>query len=423
MEFFNKKEEVIEIVLTEKGKELLSKGQFNPFYYSFHDTDIIYDDASGEEQNEIVPRIKNTPTLKSIGSIKQYKSPTAELLFGENKQKFVLKNEIGSKTFGDQYAPAWNIKFLKTPPFQWYGTSRYNVLDNKKYQMTFSSSIDSDKSAQELIPQFNIQTLYQVCDIDDFSKNKFSIKFPVQDFSKQNVKLYLASLFGSISKLGIPFFKTEEISILGIKIKVYNIYNKFLNDNFLYPVATFNSAFDDFYNNSILILTKFLNETFSFQAQTVDEVVQILKTGFETDYVYSFDEIKNLVKQIENLNLIFNSFKANTTTGIEVEFYDMFEKPFKLFTPKYNILKSMWLIKDPKILIDVQELNAYEVNESSKYEINYYLVSNNGFINKSLTKNEIKEYLNISFDLAADFEESRRAKNIYDINIADESTC
>ena len=37
MEFFNKKEDVIDLQLTQYGRHLLSKGQFNPVYYSFFD--------------------------------------------------------------------------------------------------------------------------------------------------------------------------------------------------------------------------------------------------------------------------------------------------------------------------------------------------------------------------------------------------
>ena len=41
MSFFNKKEDVIEIQLTQHGKYLLSKGRFKPAYYAFYDDDII----------------------------------------------------------------------------------------------------------------------------------------------------------------------------------------------------------------------------------------------------------------------------------------------------------------------------------------------------------------------------------------------
>ena len=70
MEFFNKKEEVIDLQLTQYGKYLLSLGKFKPFYYAFYDDGIIYDAqyaGDGEAQNEAEPRIQeNTPNLKAL---------------------------------------------------------------------------------------------------------------------------------------------------------------------------------------------------------------------------------------------------------------------------------------------------------------------------------------------------------------------
>ena len=75
MEFFNKKEEVIEIKLTPWGRYRLAKGRFKPAYYSFFDNDILYDSAwvtgsaqrVAEVQNEIEPRIQeNTPSIKPL---------------------------------------------------------------------------------------------------------------------------------------------------------------------------------------------------------------------------------------------------------------------------------------------------------------------------------------------------------------------
>ena len=43
MSFFNKKEEVIEVILTSYGKYKLSRGQWKPAYYAFFDEDIVYD--------------------------------------------------------------------------------------------------------------------------------------------------------------------------------------------------------------------------------------------------------------------------------------------------------------------------------------------------------------------------------------------
>ena len=77
MEFFNAKEEVIDIQLTQHGKRILAKGLFKPVYYAFYDDDIIYDvryaSATSsnsqrglqlEEQSEATERIFETPRLK-----------------------------------------------------------------------------------------------------------------------------------------------------------------------------------------------------------------------------------------------------------------------------------------------------------------------------------------------------------------------
>ena len=68
MEFFNKKEDVLEIKLTQYGKYLLSRGKFKPHYYAFFDDDVLYDGARAgivEDNNDIEPRIQeNTPSLR-----------------------------------------------------------------------------------------------------------------------------------------------------------------------------------------------------------------------------------------------------------------------------------------------------------------------------------------------------------------------
>ena len=60
MEFFNKKEEILEMQLTDHGKTLLEQGRLKPAYYAFFDDDVLYDIsyASGSEvQNDSQDRI------------------------------------------------------------------------------------------------------------------------------------------------------------------------------------------------------------------------------------------------------------------------------------------------------------------------------------------------------------------------------
>jgi len=69
MRFFNKKEEVLDLQLTQYGKHLLSLGKLKPAYYSFFDNNIIYDSqyaAGPENTKDAESRIQDdTPYLRT----------------------------------------------------------------------------------------------------------------------------------------------------------------------------------------------------------------------------------------------------------------------------------------------------------------------------------------------------------------------
>ena len=69
MLFLDKKEEVLDIKLTQFGKYKLSVGEFKPVYYAFFDDDILYDPDYAElsgSQNSTEPRIQEeTPRLQA----------------------------------------------------------------------------------------------------------------------------------------------------------------------------------------------------------------------------------------------------------------------------------------------------------------------------------------------------------------------
>tara|TARA_R110000824_G_scaffold145179_1_gene313396 strand:- start:5360 stop:6670 length:1311 start_codon:yes stop_codon:yes gene_type:complete len=77
VEFFNRKEEVLDLKLSKHGERLLRDGKLDPVYYAFYDDDVIYDvryasatsslsqrGLQMEEQSEITERIFETPRLK-----------------------------------------------------------------------------------------------------------------------------------------------------------------------------------------------------------------------------------------------------------------------------------------------------------------------------------------------------------------------
>ena len=152
MEFFDKKEEVLDIQLTQYGKHLLSLGKFKPTQYAFFDNDIIYDFAyasGSEQQNKAEQRIKEVPRTKtqyvfsgietevkkinqrvrhgSIYGDTDLKTPgvqfgkiaTADLAPPGSdsvqpgpEKNYSLMLPMGNSSLSSRYAPAWDMKFL-----------------------------------------------------------------------------------------------------------------------------------------------------------------------------------------------------------------------------------------------------------------------------------------------------------------------
>jgi hypothetical protein len=69
MRFFDSKEEVLDIQLTQHGRYLLAKGLCKPVYYAFFDDNVLYDDTYGGgsgDKNSSEPRIQEeTPLLRT----------------------------------------------------------------------------------------------------------------------------------------------------------------------------------------------------------------------------------------------------------------------------------------------------------------------------------------------------------------------
>lgn len=126
--YYNKKEEVIEIQLTQYGKELLAKGKFKPSHYAFFDDDILYDIsyADGtEEQNDSQDRIlENTPRLKAqyvyssiedsvykgIESVRSgEESIRSEIHRQVPASDYAFSAPLGNSKFTDEYIPAWKL--------------------------------------------------------------------------------------------------------------------------------------------------------------------------------------------------------------------------------------------------------------------------------------------------------------------------
>lgn len=158
MEFFNKKEEVIDLKLTQFGRHMLSKGKLKPVFYSFHDDNILYDTEKAgfsETQNESEARIVETPTMHhqiSISSLEKEFNNSYEKLFPKDPAKYdwelvqpytgevtkvyhdtyeagaadyyledmqrtaeknyLLSNMLGTSDLNSEFSPSWSVNFL-----------------------------------------------------------------------------------------------------------------------------------------------------------------------------------------------------------------------------------------------------------------------------------------------------------------------
>lgn len=128
MNFFDRKEEVIEIQLTQYGKHLLSKGKFKPCYYEFFDDDVLYDitySGETEEQNTSETRIKETPRLKTqyvfsdrglehkkiLEEVRSKNQNVTDVPAPVLPEKtYFLSAPLGNSSLNSDYSPAWNIQ-------------------------------------------------------------------------------------------------------------------------------------------------------------------------------------------------------------------------------------------------------------------------------------------------------------------------
>jgi predicted HicB family RNase H-like nuclease len=188
MKFLDKKEQVLELKLTQYGKSLLSRGVFKPTYYAFYDDDVIYDrqymaSASSsplEHPTKASDRIRKSvrpePQYNYAGvetTINQLAETSVETIGFIGSQGPVLENTtvseltleqklealskppsaidnyysmglpMGTSDYNSDKAPAWNLKFLE-------GEISGSVVD-----YTGSSGLIK-------IPQLEVEAFYDV---------------------------------------------------------------------------------------------------------------------------------------------------------------------------------------------------------------------------------------------------------------------
>tara|TARA_Y100001938_G_scaffold33630_2_gene46173 strand:+ start:63944 stop:65167 length:1224 start_codon:yes stop_codon:yes gene_type:complete len=230
MTFFDKKEDVIDIVLTDHGKRLLSRGKFKPAYYAFFDDDIIYDNAytngTSGTSNNAADRIKQSIRLKLQSSFSgketeskrkrdadlleseslslQREEPFFEILNSKDlvstrESRLSLKNSLGNSTVLSNKIPAWNV----------------NVFNSEIASSSDTLSV-ANSNTKLKIPQLNMKQL-SVDTISDSSPNETNSSNGLQflDGTFVNVSEDNCDILIHLSEEnGLNLFKDFEIEVL-----------------------------------------------------------------------------------------------------------------------------------------------------------------------------------------------------------------
>lgn len=162
MSFLDKKEQVLDIELTQYGKFLFANGKFEPKFYSFSDTNINYHNISGK-QNDIEDRIKENATFEAQTIFSSLNNKIKKINFNEiglddirivaepiNNNIFI--SSLGTMSSNSSYAPSFNVSLLKG-----------EISGNISYL--------TGNFYYEKIPQINIDIPYDIIISDKLEKN------------------------------------------------------------------------------------------------------------------------------------------------------------------------------------------------------------------------------------------------------------
>ena len=255
MKFFDDKEEVIDIQLTQFGKHLLSMGKWKPTYYAFFDDNIIYDSSFAgitEPQNSTEPRIQeNTPQmhtqhvfsgretdfLKIVGSKDDPFEREEDKINVQStpERDYSLVSPLGSSEYGSQAAPRWSVKVLqgKITNTEGFLTGSYRTLKIPQLEMALTytihpqdildypgresfGQIDAEDLALGVFPDgsfFEVQEETILLDLDELN-----VPFDVENFDIEVFEMEEATLPGTsnptIQNLNQLYFEHKKPQIV-----------------------------------------------------------------------------------------------------------------------------------------------------------------------------------------------------------------
>ncbi len=228
MEFFNRKEDVIDIKLTRYGKKLYSQGKLSPSYYAFYDDDIIYDHAYAsviEPALSASARIKDSVRMKVQNS---YIGVETSLKHGEGQQtkekEYTLLSRLSNSDLGKNFVPSWHInsylgeintteEHLLTGSLKTISIPQLNMKD---LTYTIKPVSEADENANLYGTSFPDDTALTV----DFSEGEFLV-----GLVEKNTPLLADKFDIEIFEVDQTGENVEELIPLNFRKKISNVVN------------------------------------------------------------------------------------------------------------------------------------------------------------------------------------------------------
>lgn len=200
-QFFDDKQEVIDIELTEWGKYLYSIGKLKPVYYSFSDDEILYDGSYGglttEEQKDIVGRIvDNTIYLKPHVRLEEAKTYLSEYDAATEYNANVYLDPLDSMTEVDTKIEN-KIQLLMAK------NARYSQK-TRELQHLVRSKIGTVRNTTDRYPSFDLTMLRSniSSSANSYATEYGYLKIPQIEVELKNVISIVPSGSDFVSKLG-----------------------------------------------------------------------------------------------------------------------------------------------------------------------------------------------------------------------------
>ena len=197
MKFLDRKEQVLELQMTQYGKSLLSRGSFKPVYYAFFDDDVVYDSeymSTGADIAATSTSLENSTTTsdrikKAIRPEPQYNYAGVETNINRLQKEYTFTTLQDGDSSGNLSPEYWTVATADELPLEeilslltnapnpidnYYslglpmGTSEYNSSKAPAFNLNFHGGEIADtvtfftgSGGLLKIPQLEVEAVYE----------------------------------------------------------------------------------------------------------------------------------------------------------------------------------------------------------------------------------------------------------------------